>query len=371
MCRISTRTAALGFVLVAAIEANAQSPGAPVLDQFGQPTRMMLLPADDLVLDSPNTIGTLAAPPGVIPVIDRNDVRFELGMKFIVPVYSDSSFRELLPGTTGRFFPGLDFSTTVRPDFWIAPVFEAEWDFTDSFGVKVSGFGFTTSGTQNLSSSGAGFDNNLAANSNLTIFVANLPEIVFRTRLEDFLHFKRNECVKGTYLGATILEGSLGTRYTALRQDFGVTLTSSNNVTASTHSEMNYDAFGLTGSINASLPLTDRFVLYCRNRGSVLFGDLRREATYNLNPQTTLADTFDNTLVESRTETVPVGEFEAGFAWHNKPVTTDETGMLAWIKLGFVAELWGNMGLISASDRGFDSGNLFLYGFVLEAGLSH
>lgn len=362
------------MLLTFATWGSAQDPsGAVVLDQLGQPTHAMLVPAGDVIVEpAAAVVGTNNA--SLATVLDgpnHNDIRFELGVKFLVPVYDDNTFRNLLPGATRDFFPGLDFSSTIRPDLNIAPILQAEWDFTRNFGVRVSGYSFTATGRKDMQSSSATGTFNLDSSAELTMFVADLPEIVYRTRFEDCECLCRDRpYIKDTYLGATSLAFSLGMRYAALKQDFNANLTADNNVTANTRTSLDYAGFGLTGAFDWGLPLVDHFVLYCNQRASVLFGNLEKDAVYTLNPQTTLADTVNNHLNESRTAVVPVGNFECGFVWHNKPVTSPETGTLAWIKVAFVAEAWGGMGLLSASDSGFDAGNLFLYGLLVQAGMS-
>jgi hypothetical protein len=81
-------------------------------------------------------------------------------------------------------------------------------------------------------------------------------------------------------------------------------------------------------------------------------------------------------LTEDRTAFIGVGEFEVGIAW-GTPLTrsvapgAEQTAPLLWFKVGWVGQIWGDLGLLSPRDRrqAFSHASLFLQGFTLLAGL--
>src|SRR5262249_45480018 len=107
-------------------------------------------------------------------------------------------------------------------------------------------------------------------------------------------------------------------------------------------------------------------------RGSFLLGTNNRNST--LTPSGGTA----TKLTENRTDFVPVGEFDVGLAWGQVLARTQaqalgaaQSGPILWVKVGLIADIWGELGLLTPQNgvQGFSDSQLVLFGFTVLAGV--
>ncbi len=295
----------------------------------------------------------------------NSDISIAFGFDFLQPSWSNDSFTDLLPGTMAALFPGLNVDTRIEHDYGLAPRFEVGWGFGDSdYGLTASGNFLSLSGNlrQNV---GSGTTNeSIQGNSVVNIMSINLPEVS---------KIKRMSESDIDFLGDSVVEFRLGTRYSTINQVFAASLRRGNGAAVTTSSFQDFRGVGLTTAINIGIPMGRSWWIYGKSRGSMMVGSNERQANFSLLVPGGGAGTTSNTLSEDKTDIIPVGEFEAGIIWDNRDyLQYDDSGAntLTWLKLGFVAQVWGDSGLISAgTGNDFRDGHLTLMGFSLQAGI--
>jgi hypothetical protein len=249
------------------------------------------------------------------------------------------------------------------------------YQFTDlGLGVTASGELSNIVGHLTRSIDAAGGSANLTANATITFANANLLEGSLYLPLGDY------GCFEDTCLRDTVLLFTLGTRYSHLSQDYSASLNSGGNGTTLT-AHQDWDGFGLTSSLSYLHPLDGNLFLYGVSRGSVLVGTNNRTSTLLVVVPGSSTASTSTKLTDNKTDLIPVGEFEFGMAW-GKPLAprpadavrgAGQTGPHLWIKAGLVANIWGNLGSLSAPDgsQGFSDSRLLLYGFSVQAGVNY
>lgn len=295
----------------------------------------------------------------------NDDISIAFGFDFLQPSWSNDAFTELLPGGTAALFPGLNVDTRIEHDYGLAPRFEVGWGFGDSdYGLTASGNFLSLSGNlrQNV---GSGTNNeSIQGDSVVNIMAINLPEVskVMRMSESDI-----------DFLGDSVVEFRLGTRYSTINQVFTASLRRGTGAAVTTSSFQDFRGVGLTTAINMGIPMRRSWWIYGKSRGSMMVGSNKRQANFSLLVPGGGAGTTSNTLSEDKTDIIPVGEFEIGVIWDNRDsLQYDDSGAntLTWLKLGYVAQVWGDTGLISAATgNDFRDGHLTLMGFSLQAGI--
>jgi hypothetical protein len=172
------------------------------------------------------------------------------------------------------------------------------------------------------------------------------------------------------------MEGTFGIRYSSLEQNFSAKLTNGTSI-ATAHSDQLFRGWGPTASFLLGYPLgsDSHLVLYSLTRGSLLIGDNTKQSDYTLSLPANPAAGFSAVASETRTTVVPVGDFELGVVWNSlttsQIVATENVPRpILWIKAGFAAQIWGDVGMLAAaSNHQFREGNLYLVGLTLQVGV--
>jgi hypothetical protein len=253
-------------------------------------------------------------------------------------------------------------------DFGFVPQFGAAYDFADmGFGLRASGKLLTLTGTLQRTSESQAGSGDLSANATVNIAVADF--------LEGTKTFTKSNCpiLEDTCLHDCTLVFTLGGRYAHVDQTFTANLTSGQNQ-ASVSATQKYDGFGPESSLGGRCPLWNRLDFYWFSRGAFLIGTNIRDTHTSLAVNGSLSS-GGTKLTETRTVIAPVGEFELGIAYSIplRKSTAASPAPLVWFKIGAVADLWGNLGLLSITDgpEHFSDGSLFVYGFNVLLGFQH
>lgn len=329
----------------------------------------------EVVDDAAVGIAGLADPPSIFnPAGD--DVSVEVGFCFLKPHWSNEDFRNLLPGDAAILFPDTNLSTDVDHEFAFAPIGEITYRPAGfDAGFQTSGYFITLEGKIEQTGGSQAAAGSLTAHSDLTIAVANFLEIAWSRTFVDLFENKFHcaDCAAHSIWADTVIEWSMGGRYSSLKQNFNATLRQADAVSI-TSAEQNFSGVGVTASLAVGQPLTPRLVIFGRTRGSFLVGDNDKASSYSLNIASAPSAAVARSLSESRTEVVPVGEFECGLVWNNRDVVNVPANRvpqgLLWVKAGFVSQVWGDSSLLSAgTGTEFRGGDLYLYGFTIQVGL--
>jgi Legionella pneumophila major outer membrane protein precursor len=372
-----TLAAVLGLLLVAGATA-AQSPGpcaagAPPLVESGipatnGPVQVMLLPVED-----PNGAppAPLLAPFDATVGVVRNGLRAEFGFAYLQPHFPDRSVRLAVPATPGS--PAvIGDPGNLSNNFAFVPRFGVDYQFADlGFGLAASGEVMNFSGhlrrTENTTTGSA----LLNATSAVDIAVANVVEGSKVLPLADL------SCLRDCCLGDGTAFFTLGARYAYVHQNFTANLTSGNNV-ANLAATQDFNGFGVTSSVGLQYPLGLHFTLFGNSRGSLLVGPNDRTSSLSVVTPANPATTVSPVVTENKTDLLLAGEFEVGLGWGTvlRPGAANRlpgTGTLVWARISFLTEIWGDLGLLSASDASghFSSNNLLLYGFAVTAGINY
>jgi hypothetical protein len=345
--------------------------GAPLFLDQATPTAPGQAPLRVGAAVNGNALGDFGTLPAIFP-----NLRVDIGFEYLRPVFPGRSVTLVIPSGVNGNFATLAGSGNVSYDFGFIPRITMGYQFPDNpFGLTASGELTNLSGHVTRTIESAAGSANLTATATIAIGVANVIEGSLRVPLDSFAHFQ------DTCLQDTILLGTIGLRYSHISQDYNASLTSGGNgTTLSAHQD--WDGFGLTMSLSYLYPLPRNFFLYGVSRGSFMLGTNNRISTSSVtgsggSPAGTMSKLTDN-----KSEFIPVGEFEFGVGWGTplgKPVGTppgvpppdSPAGPILWVKAGFVADVWGDLGLLSSSNgiQGFSDSALFLYGFSVMAGL--
>jgi hypothetical protein len=315
-----------------------------------------------------NTVFDAGAVPNVFP----NNLRVDIGFLYLRPVFPDQSATLTVPTGVNGNFGTVSASGNPSFGFGFIPKFSLGYNFSDlGFGVAASGVLLNLSGQLTRTIDSSAGSANLTSSGTINIAVANLLEGTLPLVLGQLPCFE-NSCLRDT-----LIVGSLGARYSFVSQDFIASLNSGGN-SSMIAAHQNWYGFGITTSLNFLHPLPRNFFLYGTSRGSFLLGTNHRYSTQSVVVSGNAAASTSAKVLDNKTELIPVGEFEAGVAWGRllspRQAATQlavPTGRILWIKTGMVADVWGGLGLLSASNgvNGFANSPLVLWGFSVMAGI--
>lgn len=301
----------------------------------------------------------------------REGFNIAVGFDFLQPSWSNDSFKQLLPGTTAALFPGLNLDSTVDHDYGLSPRIDVGLALGDSeYGISAGVNIVNLSGSVRQNTAGMSSNDSIDAQSAINILSVNLPEVSRVIPLDIY---------EDDQIDDAIFELRVGARYSAINQLFTAALRQGSGSAVTTSSFQDFRGVGLTAAGNLSLPVTNSLWLYGNSRGSMLLGRNERQANYSVlvvdAGGAPIAGTASSTVTENKTDIIPVGEFEAGIVWDLAEQFFDEgsePGNMIWFKLGYVAQVWGDVGLTSAgTGQPFRDGDLFLQGFTCQAGVAY
>lgn len=310
-------------------------------------------------------------PSKIGPSRSQDGFSIAVGFDFLQPSYSNDSFKQLLPGTTAALFPGLNLDSTVDHDYGLSPRIDVGLALGDSeYGISAGVNTVNLSGSVRQNTAGMASNDSIDAQSAINILSVNLPEVSRVIPLDIY---------EDDQIDDAMFELRVGARYSAINQLFTAALRQGSGSAVTTSSFQDFRGVGLTAAGNLSLPLTNSLWLYGNSRGSMLLGRNERQANYSVLVSgaggVPAAGTASNTVTEDKTDIIPVGEFEGGFVWDLAEHFCDEEsepGNMVWFKLGYVAQVWGDVGLTSAgTGQPFRDGSLFLQGFTVQAGVAY
>jgi hypothetical protein len=297
-------------------------------------------------------------------------LKIDFGFEYIQPRFSHRAVTLAVPTSAGA--PLLADSGNFSQSFAFVPRFGVDYEFPDlGFGVTASGRLLSISGHLQRALSSTAGSGTLNAQSSVDIAAVNLLE---GTRL---LYLGDAPCFKETCLEDSTVQFTLGARYSYVRQDYTASLASGPNVASLTATQL-FNGFGITSSTGLLQPLFRDFFLYSTARGSVLVGPNNRSSSSSVVVPGSPGASSAATATEDKTSFIGVGEFELGIAW-GKPLTrsaavaAQANAPLLWFRVGWVGQIWGNLGLLSTTDRpqDFSHASLFLQGFSLLAGIDY
>ncbi|MGZ0165925.1 MAG: Lpg1974 family pore-forming outer membrane protein [Planctomycetales bacterium] len=323
------------------------------LAQLSQPVAPQLVPA---------TLGRSTS---------REGFNIAVGFDFLQPSWSNDSFQQLLPGTTAALFPGLNLDSTVDHDYGLSPRIDVGLALGSSeYGISAGVNTVNLSGSIRQNTAGMATNDSIDAQSAINILSVNLPEVSRVIPLDIY---------EDDQIDDAIFELRVGARYSSINQLFTAALRQGSGSAVTSSSFQDFRGVGLTAAGNLSLPVTNSLWLYGNSRGSMLLGRNERQANYSVLVAgaggVPAAGTASNTVTEDKTDIIPVGEFEGGFVWDLAEQFCDEDsdpGNMVWFKLGYVAQVWGDVGLTSAgTGQPFRDGSLFLQGFTVQAGVAY
>ncbi|MFT5328918.1 MAG: hypothetical protein ACI8P0_006836, partial [Planctomycetaceae bacterium] len=301
----------------------------------------------------------------------REGFNIAVGFDFLQPSWSNDSFQQLLPGTTAALFPGLNLDSTVDHDYGLSPRIDVGLALGSSeYGISAGVNTVNLSGSVRQNTAGMATNDSIDAQSAINILSVNLPEVSRVIPLDIY---------EDDQIDDAIFELRVGARYSSINQLFTAALRQGSGSAVTSSSFQDFRGVGLTAAGNLSLPVTNSLWLYGNSRGSMLLGRNERQANYSVLVAgaggAPAAGTASNTVTEDKTDIIPVGEFEGGFVWDLAEQFCDEDsdpGNMVWFKLGYVAQVWGDVGLTSAgTGQPFRDGSLFLQGFTVQAGVAY
>ncbi len=148
-----------------------------------------------------------------------------------------------------------------------------------------------------------------------------------------------------------------GLRYANLEQTY---LAQMSDNASTLRGEIDYrssiEGFGPTISLNASRPLTRRLDLFCRARGSLLYGD--GKSTLSAGEDLDLASPFTTNQSTSRDDLLSIGEVQLGLKWQG--VKRSHRIFTPYWSIGLESQYWSGVGNATSQDGsiGFFGGNV-------------
>lgn len=338
-----------------------------------------LLPADPnvvstspLFLDDPGR-GRFGSTNAVGGVAGSAAGRVSAGFDFLRPFWTFRDFALTVPPQYAAAFPANLGVTHGDNNFVVVPQVRYNYHVSDlDLNIEGSGTFLSLSGRLQRSLTATdGPSGDLVVNYNLTQ-VSVIPfEVARRIDPAELFLDKDHEAEEGS-----ALDLSIGTRFVSVDQNYTSTLTANglggSNV-ATRYSSQNFRGLGLTAAAEWQVPFRENWVRFLNVRGSVLIGDSRRNSTL-----TVVAAGFpgaSETISESRTTLLPVGEAEIGVEWGQElggRLARREVPPEMTIRVAGVGQYWGGMGPLSAgSTQGFRTSDLFLAGVSVQIGFRH
>lgn len=289
--------------------------------------------------------------------VPSTDIGMAFGFDFVQPSWSNDAFLNMLPGSTAALFPGLSLSSRVDQEYGLAPRFNVKLGFNGDYGLSMAGNFLSLSGSLKQVV-GSGADNqSLDANTVVNILTVIAPELTHRNQWNN--------------LG---FEWTVGTRYSGINQTFTANLRRGSGQAVTSSSFQDYRGAGLTTSVGLDHPLLTGLSAYGRSRGSLLVGRTSRQSNFAVVVPGGGAGTTSSSLSEDKTDILSVGEFEVGLVWDNREWCAGEEvapDTLMWLKLGYLASVWGDSSLLAAgTSSDFRTGSLLVQGFTLQAGVA-
>jgi hypothetical protein len=313
--------------------------------------------------------GPLPLAPAGVPGWFDGGWHVDLGVEYLRPFWTHRTATLVIPARAAGGAAAVGATGNISQDFNFVPHALVEYEFPDlGLGVSASGQLLHLSGRLDRTINGTAAAATLSSQGNVDIAVANVVELTKTIPLDEF------ECLRDCFLGDGTIIATVGTRYSYVHQDLNVSLASGGAV-STLNANQQFSGFGLTASVSAFQPVGGRFFLYERARGSLLIGTNSRSSSLSA-AVPGAADSSGVVVTEDRTVWAPAGEFEAGVAWVtglNGRAAADPNAARLWIKAGAVAQIWGDLALLSAADAGrqFSDSSLFLFGFTLTAGIEY
>jgi hypothetical protein len=286
-----------------------------------------------------------------------------LGFIYLRPYWSRNDFTITLPTPTGSL---VGDSRDVTQAFNLSPIVQMDLSpAVGSVGLSMSGYFTQLNSTLSRNVTGGNGNANLNASDALSLWVANLPEIILP---------------KGAVPGTSPFVFHAGFRFNQIQQSFASTLTSAPN-SVHLQSAENFLGFGGTCALEWNTPV--RFCkchlplsFFTLVRGSVTVGTNQRSSSYgtSIGPNGTL---FANSISENRISLVPVGELYSGIEFQQPVAALRFTrscydgGAAVTIRLGFTGQIWGDVGMPSAvASTQANNGSLYLVGLLVAAGIN-
>lgn len=302
-------------------------------------------------------------PPAVKAVLNTS-----VGFSYLRPLWSGAGLELRVPAGAGAAAFATGPTADLSRTFAFVPRVDLTYD-TATVGVGGSfqylGLGGSLDRTVTLSGGSA----SLLATNTLSVVSVGLPEV------RNTVFFAADDHrPTAHWLGLTnaTLVGTLGTRYTAIRQDYRASLVTGPAV-ATTDATQSFNGIGLTVGLDLDRPVGHHWGLYTNNRWTLLLGQNHRKSSSS---GVDAAGPFSNSISENKTTLFPVGELEVGFrylaAWTD-PATRQAGGRQLFVRAGFVGQYYNGIAFLPAAggDARFADRPLFLVGFTVTAGIEY
>ena len=121
------------------------------------------------------------------------------------------------------------------------------------------------------------------------------------------------------------------------------------------------EGFGPTISLDAYRPFGSQSGIFCKARGSVLFGD--GESRLIAGEDLDLTTPFNTTRTTSRDDLLSIGEVQLGYRWQGRKVS--RRAYRPFCSIAMEGQIWNGAGNASSEE-----GTLGFFGFNVGGGLS-
>ena len=152
-----------------------------------------------------------------------------------------------------------------------------------------------------------------------------------------------------------------GVRYAYTEQSYFSELRNTNNAL---RGQINYthslEGFGPTISLDAFRPLNSQMGVFCKARGSLLYGDGQSSLAAGENLD--LTSSFNTTRVSSRSDLLPIGEIQVGLRWQARECRSQP--YRPFFTLALEGQVWNGAGSAASEE-----GDLGFFGFNTGFGL--
>jgi hypothetical protein len=375
----TSRAALVGLVAVLTLFGQAGGQEPVVYQPEGMNGQFTLVPENGLTsAPSPLFLPQGPLPPQVAGTVGGQALpslgNVTIGFDYLRPFWTFRDFTLAVPARAGSSFPLLGDTGHVDNQFTFVPRVRYNYQFVDpDFGISASGSFLSLSGRlqRGVISTDGGIGV-LSANSSLTIVSANLPEVIKEIYCPDLVgKHLTPKCFQDLLVGLT-----LGTRYVAIDQNYTGLLSNGANPGANIstrYSTQSFHGFGLTSSVNLSLPCREDWVFFSSTRASVLVGDNHKDSTLTISVAGQSGVASD--INQGSTSFIPVVEQEVGVEWGMAladRVRAGDPDPLLTVQVAAVAQYWGGVGPLSAgSAQAFRTSDLFLVGVNVMVAIHH
>jgi hypothetical protein len=280
---------------------------------------------------------------------------------FVKPRFSDNSAFTLMEADGASFESFTD--TQFNYDLEFTPRVFIGWQQSSNLGLRATWWQFDHSAANASASPPANGFGSIDPPSFGTIDLStNIPTDAYAAASNLNAYTIDIEATKQSSFCGWDLGVGCGIRYANAEQSYNAQLRDANNgLRGQIDFQHSLEGFGPTISLDAYRPIGYQFSIFCKARGSILFGD--GESQLIAGEDLDLTTPLNTTHSTSRDDLLSIGEIQLGSRWQGRKVRG--RSYRPFCSIAMEGQIWNGAGTATSED-----GTLGFFGFNAGAGVS-